>query len=697
MALIILRGHSNSQSGTRIQVVGKKRGGASRKCMVMSRRKVSSRVSKMASPSAAQPEPSLCESPVPASMFSPEPDAEDSDSSLDGEPMRNGESDVDLTCKLVLVSPSAEQYDSLLHQLRDRMDEGRGETIYVIGQGSDGTEYGLNEDDMEASIATVTSMAEQIGADMILLREHQEAGGKVRDYLVRKCVGDNDFLEVRVAVVGNVDAGKSTLLGVLTHGELDNGRGFARQKLFRHKHEIESGRTSSVGNDILGFDSHGHVVNKPDSHGGSLEWTKICEKSSKIITFIDLAGHEKYLKTTVFGMTGHLPDFCMLMVGSNAGIVGMTKEHLGLALALNVPVFVVVTKIDMCPANILQETLKLLQRLLKSPGCRKIPVLVQNRDDVIVTASNFSSERMCPIFQISNVTGENLELLKMFLNLLSPRTSSREEEPAEFQIDDTYSVPGVGTVVSGTTLRGLIKLNDLLLLGPDPLGSFTSIAVKSIHRKRMPVKEVRGGQTASFALKKIKRSSIRKGMVMVSPRLNPQASWEFEAEILVLHHPTTISPRYQAMVHCGSIRQTATILSMSRDCLRTGDKATVHFRFIKTPEYLHIDQRLVFREGRTKAVGTITKLLQSTNNLPMNSKPQQVKMQSTKKNPLGKKDELSPGTAVTDEVSATANAAATSGTPPPQAQPKTGGGGRRRGGQRHKVKSQGTCAPAGGC
>lgn len=59
--------------------------------------------------------------------------------------------------------------------------------------------------------------------------------------------------------MGNVDAGKSTLLGVLTHGELDNGRGFARQKLFRHKHEMESGRTSSVGNDILGFDHKGQV------------------------------------------------------------------------------------------------------------------------------------------------------------------------------------------------------------------------------------------------------------------------------------------------------------------------------------------------------------------------------------------------------------------------------------------------------
>ncbi|MCJ8739715.1 hypothetical protein PDJAM_G00050420 [Pangasius djambal] len=651
---------------------------------------------------------SATESLVPASMFAPAGRGCGDDAGAecfeDGEAL-NGEAG-DFSSKLALVSPNGEQYDSLLRQLRERMDEGCGETIYVVGVGSDGGDYGLNESDMEASVATVQSLCEQIEADLILLRERSESSGQVRDYLIRRRVGEADFLEVRVAVVGNVDAGKSTLLGVLTHGELDNGRGFARQKLFRHKHELESGRTSSVGNDILGFDRHGRVVNKPDSHGGSLDWTKICEKSSKVITFIDLAGHEKYLKTTVFGMTGHLPDFCMLMVGSNAGIVGMTKEHLGLALALNVPVFVVVTKIDMCPANILQETLKLLQRLLKSPGCRKIPVLVQNKDDVIVTASNFSSERMCPIFQISNVTGENMDLLKMFLNLLSSRTSFKDDEPAEFQIDDTYSVPGVGTVVSGTTLRGLIRLNDTMLLGPDPLGAFIPIAVKSIHRKRMPVKEVRGGQTASFALKKIKRSSIRKGMVMVSPRLNPQASWEFEAEILVLHHPTTISPRYQAMVHCGSIRQTATILTMNRDCLRTGDKATVHFRFIKTPEYLHVDQRLVFREGRTKAVGTITKLLQSTNNQPSNSKPPQIKMQSTKKVVKREEGQIAGGEETPSSATPTASIPPlqqTEGdedTQTKDSKPKSGG--RRRGGQRHKGKSQsGATAPpagaVGGC
>ncbi|TNM97234.1 hypothetical protein fugu_015390, partial [Takifugu bimaculatus] len=391
---------------------------------------------------------------------------EDGDECYEDGDMMNGESverGVDFTSKLALVSPNGEQYDSLLRQLRDRMEEGSGETIYVVGMGS-----GKKRCNHTSRNGT--------GVVLLLLRTDLVSVSPVDEGAVNVSAHRSV-----VAVVGNVDVVKSTLLGVLTHGELDNGRGFAPPRSSSDTSMRWRRSDQQRGKRYLGFDQEGQVVNKPDNHGGSLDWTKICEKSSKVITFIDLAGHEKYLKTTVFGMTGHLPDFCMLMVGSNAGIVGMTKEHLGLALALNVPVFVVVTKIDMCPANILQETLKLLQRLLKSPGCRKIPVLVQNKDDVIVTASNFSSERMCPIFQISNVTGENMDLLKMFLNLLSSRTSYRDDQPAEFQIDDTYSVPGVGTVVSGTTLRGLIRLNDTMLLGPDPLGSFISIAVKSIH------------------------------------------------------------------------------------------------------------------------------------------------------------------------------------------------------------------------
>ena len=66
-------------------------------------------------------------------------------------------------------------------------------------------------------------------------------------------------IDIRLAVLGNVDTGKSTLLGVLAHGELDNGRGRARLNLFRHLHEIQSGRTSSISHEILGFNSKGEV------------------------------------------------------------------------------------------------------------------------------------------------------------------------------------------------------------------------------------------------------------------------------------------------------------------------------------------------------------------------------------------------------------------------------------------------------
>jgi GTPase len=162
---------------------------------------------------------------------------------------------------------------------------------------------------------------------------------------------------------------------------------------------------------------------------------------------------------------------------------------------------------------------------------------------VIDSSKNFLSQRLCPIFQVSNVTGENLDLVKSFMNLLRPSKPADTEAPAVFQIDETFSVPGVGTVISGTTVCGTITGADTLLLGPDSTGAFQPVGIKGIHRRRMPVTAVRGGQAASFALKKVKRAAIRKGMVLVHPSVKPQAFWEFDAEVVILHHPTTITTK----------------------------------------------------------------------------------------------------------------------------------------------------------
>ncbi|TRY96977.1 hypothetical protein DNTS_001417 [Danionella cerebrum] len=500
--------------------------------------------------------------------------------------------------KLKLVNPTQYRFEHLATQLKWRLQEGRGEAVYQIGVEDNGLLVGLTEDDMKASLKTLRRMAEKVGADITLLRERE-------------------FLDLRVAVLGNVDSGKSTLLGVLTQGELDNGRGRARLNLFRHLHEIQTGRTSSISFEILGFNSKGEVVNYSDSRTAE----EICESSSKMITFIDLAGHYKYLKTTIFGLTSYCPDFAMLVVGANTGIAGTTREHLGLAMALKVPIFIVVSKVDLCSKSTVEKTVRQLERVLKQPGCNKVPMLVANPDDAVTAAQQFAqSASVTPIFTLSSVSGENLDLLKVFFNILPPLSNSKEQEElmqqlTEFQVDEIYSVPDVGTVVGGTLYSGVCREGDRLVVGPTDDGRFLRLKVCSIHRNRSGCRVLRAGQAATLALGNFDRTLLRKGMVMVSPKMNPTICWQFEAAIVLLFHAKTFRRGFQVTVHIGNVRQTATVeCLLGKEELRTGERAVVSFRFLKHPEYLRVGAKLLFREGVTKGIGHVTHLLPSTQN-----------------------------------------------------------------------------------
>merc|ERR1719163_1442211 len=99
-----------------------------------------------------------------------------------------------------------------------------------------------------------------------------------------------------------------------------------------------------------------------------------------------------------------------------------------------------------------------------------------------------------PIFQVSCVTGEGLDLVRAFLNHLPSRRSflsgdrggsgsSKEQQPggpgALVHLDESFSVPGIGTVVAGLVVSGAISTKDDLLLGPNGLGEFVPVTVKS--------------------------------------------------------------------------------------------------------------------------------------------------------------------------------------------------------------------------
>lgn len=457
---------------------------------------------------------------------------------------------------------------------------------------------------------------------------------------------EQNMKNVTVATVGNVDSGKSTLVGVLTKGALDDGRGKARSKVFNFSHEAGNGRTSSVAQEIMGFKDSGQQVitdrmENTTAASRNTTWQQIMQEARQLVTFIDLCGHEKYLKTTIFGLVGLCPDYAMIIVNANAGFQKMSREHLGITLSLGIPFFFVVTKVDVAPPNVFEENVGQLEKIAKSKAVGKFPMMMHAEEDNTRALQDISRGSVCPIFCISSVTGEGVPLLKSFIQRLPTRLYEsglfkQPSAPAEFHIDDIFSVNGVGIVLGGIIRAGRIREQQQLLLGPDKTGQFKPVLVKTIHYKRTATDMVESGQHVALAVRslvkkeQLKKSSFRKGMVLVDASLHPQTVRNFKAEVVILHHATTIREKYQAMIHCGIIRQCASVKHMSCDLLRTGDKAVVTFRFAYHGEYLKVGETILFREGRTKGLGKVVEILDES------SVDEQEDLEKRKKEKRGK-------------------------------------------------------------
>lgn len=509
--------------------------------------------------------------------------------------------------KLRLDASTPERVQKLATQLNYRLNEGGGEAFYELGVTDDGEPVGLTEEEAEKSLRVMDQVCKIVGASYIVVRKEKAKRGHVYELLVRRTV-DTPPVQVSVVLLGNVDAGKSTLKGVLISGQLDDGDGLAMSMVARYLHELKFRRSSSVTFHVLGFDEQGRSVNDELE---TYDEAGIYLRASKVVTLVDLAGHERYLKTTMRGVLGSVPDYAAMVVAANAGPIGSFREHLGLAVALKIPVFVVVTKVDMTPREVLERTLRSVEGLLKLPGVNKIPFVVKNQGDAAVAARNMPHGRVAPVFLVSNVTGEGLDLLKSFINMLPPRIEWSERQGGKLlcYIDEKFDVTGVGLVVSGLIESGSITSGARVLLGPFDDGSFRTVRVRSIHVNRVPVERAVAGQMAGLALSNVEYDEIRRGMALLDLNEKPRAVREFEARIRVLHHPTTIKPGYEPVIQLKTIRQSAKLISCTKGILRSGDVDTAVFRFKIRPEYVTVGDVFFFREGRTKGMGRITRLI----------------------------------------------------------------------------------------
>jgi len=342
------------------------------------------------------------------------------------------------------------------------------------------------------------------------------------------------------------------------------------------------------------------------------------------------------------------------------GVSQMTREHMSLLVTLRIPFVVLVSKIDLVPPNVLEETLARINEVVRK-GAGKTPFSIKSTEDVLHAAKHIKSDSIVPILLFSNVTSVNMDLLRLLLNVLPPRNDyqANVHDPVELLVDNTYSVTGHPTIVSGMLRRGIVSVGDTLSLGPYFDSSFKATKVKSIHNKFKDVKSAKAGHYICLSLKGITRAEIKKGMVLVADLPASRiATREFWAFVSIYHSPTTIRTGYQPFIHVDQVRQSCVILEIQKfvngrppaagggggggvgaitaapstvttadsatatataegegegegegdstqSCLRTGDKAHIRIRFLNKPEYVKPSMRLIFREGRVKAAGRV--------------------------------------------------------------------------------------------
>ena len=504
---------------------------------------------------------------------------------------------------------SDDRLDSLVAQLRHRVLSGDGTATYVIGVSDDGTISGIGQETFSESMDVLSLLAEKADAHIADVETWGVDWRDTDDNRTRlvglATVEEGPVMEddehIVIGTAGHVDHGKSTLVGSLVTGEADDGQGGTRGFLDVRPHEIERGLSADLSYGVYGFDADGPVrMDNPHRKG---DRARIVEEADRLVSFVDTVGHEPWLRTTIRGLVGQKLDYGLLTVAADDGPTKTTREHLGILLATELPTIVAITKADLVDDERLAEVEREIERLLRDAD--RSPLRVERHG--VEAAIDEISETVVPVLTTSAVTQEGLDDLDTLFEQLPKTGDTTEADEFQMYVDRTYNVTGVGAVASGTIRTGSVETGDELLLGPMPDGTFRDVEVRSIEMHYHRVEEATAGRIVGIALKGVDEDEIERGMALLPRDADPDPVREFEAEVMVLNHPTTIGEGYEPVIHLETVSEAAAIYPDDGQLL-PGDSGIARVRFKFRPYLIEEGQRFVFREGQSKGVGTVSDL-----------------------------------------------------------------------------------------
>lgn len=313
-----------------------------------------------------------------------------------------------------------------------------------------------------------------------------------------------------------------------------------------------------------------------------LGYASLAGPDGRVISFVDVPGHEKLVRTMVAGASGI--DYALLLIAADDGVMPQTVEHIAILSLLSITRgAIVITKIDRVTPEVLEERKQQAQALLATHGLNDYAVLA-----------------------VSAHRGDGMHELREHLFTAARSQPAREVDDAGFRmgLDRVFTLDGIGTVVAGSITAGRVAVGDSLCLAHDPASSYR---VRSLQSHSQSLQQAHPGQRCAIGLVGLERSKVERGQTLCDPAI---AQGTQRVDVWLQLAPTeerVLRSGTLVHLHAGTQDVMASVAVLGQPSIAPGEGGLAQL-VVQQPVQLWWGERFVLRDAsatRTVAGGSV--------------------------------------------------------------------------------------------